>query len=204
MEERILQLVRAGMSRRTLLKGSLGAAGGVAVFGSVAFHEARVAAQFMDDIDILNYALTLEHLENRAYRDAIASGQLSGQVLAAAQQYGAQEAEHVRLLTAAVSGAGRMPVAEARTYRFPAFSTPAATVSFLRTLEEVGVGAYNGAGRFIQSTAILATAGGIVQVEARHAAILRIFDNKFPVPSAGEAPLTRDQVLAQATPLIGT
>ncbi len=203
MEDRILQLVRAAMSRRTLMKGSMGAAVSVAAFSNLAFQEAQVAAQFMDDLEILNFALTLEHLESRAYRDAIASGRLSGVVLASAQAYGRQEAEHVTLLTGAISMGGRQPVQEQARYNFPAFGDAATTIGFLRTLEDVGVGAYTGAARFIQNKGILAVAGGIVQVEARHAAILRIFDNKPPVPGPLDAVFTRAQVLAQAGPILG-
>lgn len=203
MEDRILQLVRAGMSRRTLLKGSLGVAAGVAVVRNLAFEEAQVAAQFMNDLEILNFALTLEHLEARAYREAIASGRLMGPQLAAAQLYGRQEAEHVTLLTGAITMAGGTPVREQARYNFPAFSDQGSTVFFLSTLEDVGVGAYTGAARFIQSKAILAVAGGIVQVEARHAAILRIFAGKPPVPGPLDAVFTRAQVLAQAGPILG-
>lgn len=203
MEDRILQLVRAAMSRRTLMKGSMGAAAGLAAFSNLAFQEAQVAAQFMDDFDILNFALTLEHLEARAYRDAIASGRLTGVVLAAAQAYGQQETEHVALLTGAISMAGRQPVQAQARYNFPAFTDQATIVGFLRTLEDVGVGAYAGAARFIQNKSILATAGGISQVEARHAAILRLFDNKPPVPGPLDAVFTRAQVLAQAGPILG-
>ncbi len=39
--------------------------------------------------------------------------------------------------------------------------------------EDLGVAAYNGAGRFLQNAANLTLAGKIVSVEARHAALIR-------------------------------
>lgn len=203
MENRLLEIANVAASRRTLLRGVVGTAAALALFHNLAFNEAHVlAADLKDDIDILNFALTLEHLEDRAYRDAIASGKLTGNALEAAQQYGKQEAEHVMLLTGAISGAGRMPVAEQANYKFPAFNDQAGIIGFLRVLEDVGVGAYTGAARFIKDKSILTVAGGIVQVEARHAAALRALDNKAPVYGALDSVLTPDQTLAAAGPLL--
>lgn len=205
MEDRILQVVRVAMSRRSLLRGSMGTAAGLAIFGSLAFREGQgLAVDLPDDASILNLALTLEHLEDRAYRDAIASGKLTGPALAAAQAYGAQESFHVQLLTPAIAGMGKTPVSEQANYNFPAFTDQATVISFLRSLEEVGVGAYTGAARYIKDKGILAVAGGIVQVEARHAASLRILDGKAPVPGLLDAVFTPDQTLAKAGPILGS
>lgn len=204
MEDRILNFVQTAMSRRALLKGSLGTAAGAALFSNFVFNGAQgLAANLPDDLSILNFALTLEHLEDRAYRDAIASGKLSGPALAAAQAYGRQEAEHVALLTGAISQAGGTPVKEQAKYNFPAFSDQKTTVDFLRILEDTGVGAYTGAARFIKDKGILTVAGGIVQVEARHAAVLRILDGMAPVPGPLDKVLTPDQTLAAAGPILG-
>ena len=42
-----------------------------------------------------------------------------------------------------------------------------------RAFEDLGVSAYNGAGRFIKSADYLLIAGKVVSVEARHAAVIR-------------------------------
>jgi hypothetical protein len=42
-----------------------------------------------------------------------------------------------------------------------------------KAFEDLGVSAYNGAGKLLTSTANLLTAGKIVSVEARHAALIR-------------------------------
>jgi hypothetical protein len=70
-------------------------------------------------------------------------------------------------------------------------------------LENTGVGAYNGAAPSLQSKQVLAEAGGIVQVEARHAAAINLLIGKSPTPNQGfDRPLTKTQVLAAAGPLI--
>jgi Ferritin-like domain len=193
------------LTRRAFLRATLGATALAAIpLGSLLGTPAvSRAAGLPDDIAILNFALTLEHLEARAYREAIASGKLTGKNLTYAQAYGKQEAEHVTLLTQAISQVGKTPVSEQATYNFPAFTDEKAVVSFLRLLEDTGVGAYNGAARYITDKSILAVAGGIVQVEARHAAILRRQDGLPPVPSAVEKILTPDQTLAAAGPILG-
>jgi hypothetical protein len=72
-------------------------------------------------------------------------------------------------------------------------------------LENTGVGAYNGAAPSLQSKTILAAAGSIVQIEARHAAAINLLINMSPTPNEGfDLPLTKTQVLAKAGPLIKT
>jgi hypothetical protein len=204
MNDHLLRLVNAEFSRRSVLRGTIGAAIAlVPVSAALVAHADALAADLPDDIAILNFALTLEHLEARAYRDALASGKLTGKNAAYAQAYGAQEAAHVTLLMQAITQAGKTPVNAQATYNFPAFTDEQAVVGFLRVLEETGVAAYNGAARYIKDVGTLAVAGGINQVEARHAAILRRQDGMPPVPSAVEKILTPDQTLAAAGPILG-
>jgi hypothetical protein len=205
MEDRILAIVHTGLSRRAILKGALGAAAlAAAPLGGVAFDAARAFAQTMpNDAAILNLALTLENLEARAYRDAIASGKLTGQNLSWAQTFGQQEAEHVTLLTQAAQQMGATPAQPQASYNFPAFTDEATTLAFLRTLEETGVGAYTGAAPLVQDKNLLAVAGGILNVEARHTAILRRQTGAVPAPGPTDLVLTPDQVLARANPILG-
>jgi hypothetical protein len=205
VKNQLMCIVRTELSRRTILRASLGAA--AITLLPLSRHAVveidALAADLPDDIAILNFALTLEHLESRAYRDAIASGKLTTKNLAYAQAYGKQEADHVTLLMRAITQAGKTPVQEQKTYAFPAFTDEQTTMNFLRVLEETGVGAYTGAARYIKDSAILATAGGIVQVEARHAAILRRQAGLPPVPNAYDTVLTPDEALAAAKPILG-
>jgi len=205
VEDRILRIVHAELSRRSVLRGVLGAAAlAAAPLSSIALFESQtLAANLPDDFAILNFALTLEHLEDVAYRQAIASGKLTGKNQAYAQMFGDQEHQHVVLITGALQQAGKTPVAEQAHYNFPAYTDEHTIIDFLRVLEETGVGAYSGAGQFIKDKGILTVAGGIQQVEARHTAILRRQDGMAPVPNAFEKALTPDMVLAAAGPILG-
>jgi hypothetical protein len=50
---------------------------------------------------------------------------------------------------------------------------------------------------------VLASAGSIVQVEARHAAAIDLLIGKSPTPNQGfDRPLTKAEVLTKAGPLI--
>ena len=53
------------------------------------------------------------------------------------------------------------------------FSDRTSVLSTAKALEDTGVSAYNGAGKYIQSVDYLLLAGKIVSVEARHAATIR-------------------------------
>ena len=104
-------------------------------------------------------------------------------------------------LTKAVQASGGTPAKQ------PGFAFPATDqASFLKlayTLENVGVGAYNGAGPSLQNKQLLAAAGSIVQVEARHAAAIGLLVNQPVTPDgAFDKPLTKAQVLKAAGPLI--
>lgn len=158
--------------------------------------------ELTSDIDVLNYALTLEHLESGFYKLAAdyefgndAFGNPIGDWIGA---IGGHEDAHVETLISVINDLGGEPV-EAAEYDFGV--TDAA--SFLATaavLENVGVAAYDGAGQFLENTDLLTAAGGIVAVEARHAAYLNLLTGASPFPSAVETPMTPDEVLEAAGP----
>jgi serine-rich repeat adhesion-like glycoprotein len=189
-----------GISRASfLLKGALATG---AVYGATAvapFVSNALAAS--SDVDILNFALTLEYLETSFYQVKGKSVHLSGNAKKMAKLFGDEEAEHVAALTGAVKKSGGKPV-KMPTFAFPV-TDQAGFLKLAYTLENVGVGAYNGAGPSLKSKALLAAAGSIVQVEARHAASVAVLTNKQITPNgAFDKPLTMKQVLAAAGPLI--
>jgi hypothetical protein len=113
-----------------------------------------VERDFADDLDVLNYALTLEHLENAFYRDGVGLfdfgvdpfGNAIGDYLLTIGQH---EATHVATLTEVITGLGGTPVAE-QAYDFSAaYADPAAFLQTAQALENVGVAAYDGAGAAI-------------------------------------------------------
>lgn len=162
---------------------------------------------FKNDLEVLNYALTLEHLEDYFYRTVNASGKLQGNAAKYLAIIGAHEKAHVDALTAAIKQAGGNPVAELPKYNFSSLgdiNTQDGILKIASVLEPTGVKAYDGAAREIQDKKILAVAGQIVQVEARHAAIIRalINPNASPVPKSFEDKATPQEIIATITPII--
>ncbi len=186
--------------RGALAAGAIYGTSAVAPFVSQAFAETTTGGD-KGDAEILNFALTLEYLEAAYYQVKAAEVGLTGQAKAYAKQFGDEEAQHVAALTAAIKQLGGTPVKKP-TFVFPA-SNQSSFLALASVLENTGVGAYNGAAPSLQSKQVLAAAGEIVQVEARHAAAINLLIGKSPTPNEGfDKPLTKSQVLAAAGPLI--
>jgi rubrerythrin len=152
-------------------------------------------------VEILNFALTLEYLEADFYNVLGREVGLKGQAKSYAKTFGEEEADHVGALKTTIAQLGSKPVAKP-SFAFPARSERA-FLALASVLENTGVGAYNGAAPSLRSKEVLAAAGGIVQVEARHAAAINLLIGKSPTPNQGfDQPLTKAQVLAKAGPLI--
>ena len=190
-----------GLSRSSfILRGAL-AAGAVYGLGTVGPFVREALAQGDDgDIEILNFALTLEFLEAAFYERALMDVQLSSEVKSLAELIAADEQEHVDALSATISDLGGKPV-EAPTVEFP-LKDEAGFLELAQTFEDTGVSAYNGAAPMIQSKDLLATAGGIVQVEARHAAAIRLQNGELPAPLAFDETLDEQEVLKAVQPFV--
>lgn len=200
------------LSRRGLFTGTAKVAGAGALAmvatGSMSMRNLVAAQGFSSDVEVLNFALTLEHLEFAFYRDGIGLftfgpdgfNQSIDDNLAAIRDH---EGAHVAALTDTIAQLGGEPVAEGQYNFQDAYAGEIG--DFLATaaaLENTGVAAYDGAAQFISDPNLLTTAGGIVSVEARHAAYLNLITNEVPFPAAFEEPLTTDQVLEIAGPFI--
>jgi rubrerythrin len=191
-----------GMTRQSFILRGAVAAGAALGAGAVSpFVSNALAASGASDIDILNFALTLEYLEANFYKVKGKAVALSGEARRVAAEFGDEEAQHVAALSKAISAAGGKPA------KMPKFAFPVTDqASFLKlayTLENVGVGAYNGAGPALQNKQYLAAAGSIVQIEARHAATIGLLTKQAVTPSgAFDKPLSKREVLAKAGPLI--
>lgn len=185
---------RKGLFRRA---GLVAGGGLAATLVPTAVAGARKGGSKANDVKILNYALTLEYLEAAFYREALDKGALSGPSLKFAQVVYAHEAAHVTALKKVL---GSKAVAS------PSFDfkgTTASQKTFLRTarvLEDTGVAAYQGQAPLIHQNAVLASAGAILAVEARHAAWVRDLlgagKTPSPAPTAFSAPLSMTKVLA--------
>jgi hypothetical protein len=140
------------------------------------------------DTGILNYAYALEQLEAAFYAQVVAAG--SGTYFNNSSTSNAEkaifsdlrdhEAIHAAFFKAAITS-GRITdslVPDFSSIDFTQRTTPAGSAKLgvlqaAMAFEDLGVAAYNGAGRFISSNDYLTLAGKIVSVEARHAAVIR-------------------------------
>lgn len=154
------------------------------------------------DVDILNFALTLEYLEAAFYDQAKAEAKLDAEATELVDLIAMDEAEHVNALKATISDLGGMPVAAPGVDFGNAFASQDAFLMLAQTLEDTGVSAYNGAGPALKSKELLATAGTIVQVEARHAAAIRLLNGEQPAPEAFDPTLDMQQVLDAVDPFV--
>lgn len=137
-------------------------------------------------IDVLQYALTLEHFEYNFYKQGLNSSGLpvpAGEQKTALEMIRDSELKHVNFLKAVISSPGinKTPVAEKTNYDFTAggtfptvFSSYPTFLAVAQVLEDTGVRAYKGQAGVLQGVKdILTPALGIHAVEARHAAKIR-------------------------------
>ncbi len=185
-----IALVTASLAQTALTTGSVYAAS-----------PAANRAQANMDLDILNYALTLEHLEAEAYRVANASGLLSGAAVGYFADFGAHEAAHVAALTQTINSLGGKPVAKAASYAFPTFNSGDEIVEFFQTVEELGAAAYLGQAPRLTNPDLITAAVSIHNVEAQHAAVLSDLIGVAPAPAFAE-PKSMEEVLMVVTPII--
>lgn len=152
------------------------------------------------DVGILSYALTLEYLESTFYKEARTRAKASGELKQLIGLLADDEKQHVDALTATIKQLGGKPVSEPK-FEFPHNDT-AGFLKLAQTFEDTGVSAYNGAGPMIKSKEVLGAAGSVVQVEARHAAAIRLQNKEEPAPEAFDPSLDEARVLKAVEPFI--
>ena len=189
--------------RRNFLKwaGIVGVGSTLAVAG---FSRGSVFAQAADsDLEILNYALTLEYLEADFYNQGIEEGILSGRELELVKPIRDHEDAHVAALRSTISDLGGTPVKSPK-FKYPegTFTKKAAFLETASVFEELGVTAYHGQVTLIKNPDILGAAAAIAGVESRHAAILADLTGGKPFPAPVEDTATMKQVLKAANPFI--
>jgi rubrerythrin len=183
-----------------ILKGALAAGAVYGTFMVAPFVRSAFAAGGTNDVDILNFALTLEYLESTFYEEAMKKVKASGELKKLIPMLASDEKQHVEALEGTIKKLGGKPVSEP-TFDFE-YSGTSGFLKLAETFEDTGVSAYNGAAPMIKSKEVLGAAGSIVQVEARHAAAIRLQNGQEPAPSAFDAPLTEKQVLKAVEPFI--
>lgn len=180
----------------------VGALAATSAFAGAVPGLARGQAIPQSDIDILNFALTLEYLEGEFY--AIANRNKvwgnNARLRRFSQVVGQHEAVHVAFLKKVL---GAKAVAKP-TFDFKDTVTDRAKfAATAQVLEDTGCHAYLGQVPNIKAKAVLVPAGRIALVEARHASWIR--DVRYnggttppttPAPAAFEDPYTKARVLA--------
>jgi hypothetical protein len=139
------------------------------------------------DIGIFNYAYALEQLEAAFYTAVVAGFGTSGitdtterAILTDIRNH---EVIHREFFKAAL-GTAAIP---ALSVDFgTALATRTSVLQTARTFEDLGVAAYNGAGKYLANPNNLLAAGKIVSVEARHAAVIRDLIDPNPRAFAGD------------------
>jgi rubrerythrin len=183
-----------------ILKGALAAGAVYGTFMVGPYVRKALAMTGSSDVDILNFALTLEYLESTFYDEAKTRAKASGELKNLIGLLADDEKQHVEALKATIEKLGGKPVAEPK-FDFP-YSDTAGFLKLAQTFEDTGVSAYNGAGPMIKSKEVLGAAGSIVQVEARHAAAIRLQNKEEPAPEAFDPSLDEAQVLKAVEPFI--
>ncbi len=216
---------RAGFLRKAGLTGAA-LVGGGALLGapSAAF---AGHSDTIPDVDILNYALTLEYLEATFYTQALggpgttgvpaSSARFRRGKITGARQFAGfggrirrnaydyltdirdHEITHVDFFVGALGAAAVGPC------KFKFSKALRSVGSFLETaqlLENTGVMAYDGAIRYVDAGDNLQAGAQIATVEARHAAYLNLINRESPFPSAFDQGKKPSEIFAAAKPFI--
>jgi hypothetical protein len=204
-------------SRRSVLKWT-GTAATLAIAGTLLPNFGISAALAADlgegDVGVLNYAYALEQLEAAFYTMVVKTpyADMSADEKALLGDIMDHEVAHRDFLKKALADKA-IPDLEV-DFSAVDFKSRKSVLTTAMTFEDLGVAAYNGAGKLIKSPDYLAAAGTIVSIEARHAAAIRDLLNMNSVAFAGDdvvdpksgldVAYTPTEVLPKAKPFIKT
>lgn len=180
---------RAEVLERVLAAGGAVAVGGIAI--AAVADPAGSQPSAAQDVEILNFALLIEHVQAGFYADALRRGSLTGELRAFARTVGAHERAHVAFLRKALGSKAK----KAPELEFGDDTTsPARFTDASLKLEDLAVAGYNAQAPNLTKPA-LASAAKIVSVEARHAAWIRAIAGVTPAPDAAEPQLSAQRVM---------
>jgi len=182
------------LTRRTLVSAAAGGATLLAAGCGDDEEEPREGPS-RGDLDVVNYALTLEFLEEDYYKAVVSSGVLSGREADLAKKILDNETEHVLALSTVAKELGKPVERPATKFESVLSGGRNSVISVAADLENTGAGAYLAEAYKITDEEILASALAIHTVEARHAAILNLLDGRPPLPDGAFAtPIERPDV----------
>jgi len=207
----------ADRKRFLRMMGGAGAASAFAIFvaacgddddsstsGNTANTKTNTDSAMTGDLEIVQYALTLEHIETDFYNAVIDSGVVKNRALAeTAKMIRDNEQDHVTALTGTVKQLGGKPKRPKTNFDAVLEGGEKMVLETAATVENLGAAAYLGQAGRIKSKEILAAALGIHSVEARHAAALNTVVGKTIVPDGAFAkPASMEEVLPKVKPFL--
>ncbi len=197
------------MNRRTFIKGTaavIPSTIALQMLGGGRWVLAQTS-DFKNPLEVLNFALTLEHLEATFYNQGNSMNLVGGGELELLKMVEADEEAHVVFLTDTIKKLGGKPVKAPKVDFGGAFKNRKSYLNLAHTFENTGVGAYLGAApSLFEEKQLLSAAAGVFGVEARHAAVigdllgLKAEGGVFKGPM--EAPVPKDRVLKAVAPFI--
>jgi hypothetical protein len=173
----VQELANKQVSRRGFLRfsGLLGASAAVVGLASCSKDDDNNTGINLGsgDVGVLNYAYALEQLEAAFYTQVIASpySGMTAAETAYLTDIRDHEIAHREFFKAALLGSA-IPALEVDFSRIN-FGSRDSVLNTAKAFEDLGVSAYNGAGKLLADANNLLIAGKIVSVEARHAALIR-------------------------------
>jgi hypothetical protein len=148
-----------------------------------------VTLNLSTETGILNYAFALEQLEAGFYEAVVASAAFAGMSVELKEVFTDlrnHEVAHREFFRQVLGTAKIGDLAlNMTTLNSVLAAGTAAILKTSETFEDLGVSAYNGAGKYLTTPANLLLAGKIVSVEARHAAAIRDIRSAAPYNVAG-------------------
>lgn len=210
---------KAAVGRRTFLKSaSLASLSAAAIYASSCTdHNGNpIPDGTVDlgsgDVGILNYAYALEQLEAAFYTQIVATpyAGITSQELMVMTDLKNHEVAHRDFFKTAISAAAPSAVIPSLEVNFSAidFTSRSSVLGAAKAFENLGVAAYNGAGKFLKTPVYLLLAGKIVSVEARHAAIigtlLEGFNGQFTAGQVDANGLDKAMTFGEVLPIAQT
>jgi len=214
------ELAQDASSRKRFLSmmGGAGAASAFAIFlaacgdddeepsssGGTTSKEKKSQMASGGDLEIVQYALTLEHLETDFYNAVIDAGVIKDKALAkTATMIRDNEQEHVDALTATVEKLGGKPKRPKTKFDAVLAGDPDMVLKTAADVENLGAAACLGQAGRIESKEVLAAALAIHSVEGRHAAALNSVVGRTIVPDGAFAkPASMEEVLPKVQPFL--
>ena len=182
-------------TRASLLRAALGGsavvAGGAATASWIGGDAPLAAPSESADVEILNLFLLLEQVQEGFYREVVRSGRVQGPLQTFARTVGAQESEHVALLTDRLGGRAR---GRPQSDFGDAASDPERFQDAAIKLEEATIAAFISQSANLTRDALAAVVP-LVSVEARQVAWVRDLAGVSPAPRAADPARDSNEIL---------